>query len=226
MYSLNQFDRRNVNAVNSICKQSDGKRYLANRIKAIGSLGGKLKPVGFSYPEYMEILRGIHPNLPCILACLNLERRIINKSSCISVLESVEEKDPLGFQTSGAYLLPFSDYLVKSALSITPTGAQSGEEVRCFVTMMSNGSVFAVPTDDKSKFGKLLLSVTRFDSGSPSRYDFGRIYTESEDLYFDLNMSLRYCLSKVRKLLTSPSGIILPDSPLFSSAYPLLNFAA
>ncbi len=61
-----------------------------------------------------------------------------------------------------------------------------------YLIVKGNGDVLCYHFFNRNQFEDYLLNNTKLDTASSSRHGFGKIYKESNQLYFKLNSHIRY----------------------------------
>jgi hypothetical protein len=61
-----------------------------------------------------------------------------------------------------------------------------------YLIIKENGDVLCYHIYNRNEFEDYLFNNTKLDTASSSRHDFGTIYEENGELYFKLNLQIRF----------------------------------
>ena len=61
-----------------------------------------------------------------------------------------------------------------------------------YLIVKENGDVLCYHIYNRNEFENYLFNNTKLDTASSSRHDFGTIYEQNEELYFKLNLQIRF----------------------------------
>ena len=61
-----------------------------------------------------------------------------------------------------------------------------------YLIVTDNGEILCYHIYDKNEFENYLLANTKLETASSSKHRFGEIYEEKEELYFKLNLQIRF----------------------------------
>ena len=65
-------------------------------------------------------------------------------------------------------------------------------KILSYLIIKENGDVLCYHIYNRNEFENYLFNNTKLDTASSSRHQFGTIYTESGELYFKLNLQIRF----------------------------------
>lgn len=179
--------------INSISTKSK----IKDRINEIKSKGGSF--------EFSQTQRAIFNNnlilidslLPQILSFVVLNFYSSNHSKIENLVQLTENENPLNFDTSNKHL--FYSYKIKRfltdiALGMMPSKVWTGEydATGGYLIVKSDGEILCYHIYNKNEFENYLLSNTKLDTASSSRHGFGMVYEEDGQLYFKLNLQIRF----------------------------------
>ena len=113
------------------------------------------------------------------------------------LLNIVEKDNPLNYNLNLGqpfYQYKFKKFLSESALGMLPSKPWQGiaDATGGYIIVKEDGDVLCYHLYNRNEFEQYLLSNTKFDTPSTSRYDFGNIYTENGRNYIKLNMQIRF----------------------------------
>ena len=192
-------DKTEIERINSMMVKRGTKESadLKGRVKAIYSNKSELN---FFKPErqiFSNNLILIDSKLPEILSQIVYEFYSSDKSSVSDLIENTNTKNPLGFDISNEH--KFYEYKIKRfltdiALGMMPSKVWTGQydATGGYLIVKENGDVFCYHIYNRNEFEDYLFNNTKLDTASSSRYDFGTIYQENGELYFKLNLQIRF----------------------------------
>ena len=61
-----------------------------------------------------------------------------------------------------------------------------------YLIVKENGDVLCYHIYNRNEFEDYLVNNTKLDTASSSRHEFGQIYEENGELYFKLNLQIRF----------------------------------
>ena len=135
--------------------------------------------------------------LPQILASLLLQFASSNFSSIKDLIRIIENENPLKFDTTNNHL--FYSYKIKRfltdiALGMMPSKVWTGEydATGGYLIVKADGEVLCYHIYNKNEFENYLLANTKLETASSSRHEFGELYEENGQLYFKLNLQIRF----------------------------------
>lgn len=195
VYKINgaKLTQNEIIEINSISTKSK----IKDRINEIKSKGGSF--------EFSQTQRAIFNNnlilidslLPQILSFIVLNFYSSNHSKTEDLVQLTEDENPLNFDTSNKHL--FYNYKIKRfltdiALGMMPSKVWTGEydATGGYLIVKSDGEILCYHIYNKNEFENYLLSNTKLDTASSSRHGFGMVYEEDGQLYFKLNLQIRF----------------------------------
>lgn len=77
---------------------------------------------------------------------------------------------------------------------MTPAKVWSGiyDATGGFLIVKRNGDVLCYHIYNRNQFEDYLFQNTKLDTASSTRHEFGKIYEENGQLYFNLNLQIRF----------------------------------
>lgn len=118
-------------------------------------------------------------------------------SSLVDLTKIIHNKNPLNFDMKHGH--SFYDYKVKhfltdSALGMTGSKVWSGayDITGGYLIVKNDGEVLCYHIYNRNQFEDYLFANTKFDTPSSTRHEFGTLYEEDEQLYFALNLQIRF----------------------------------
>lgn len=179
--------------INSI----DTKTKIKDRIQAVLEKGGSLEFVGTEQQVFSNNLILIDSLLPHILASMLFDYNTSKASGTVELLKNIEELNPLSFDVSNQhkfYSYKIKRFLTDIALGMMPSVVWTGEydATGGYLIVKEDGEVLCYHIYNRTEFENYLLTNTRFETASSSRHGFGTIYRENNDLFFKLNLQIRF----------------------------------
>ncbi|MCB0745699.1 MAG: HpaII family restriction endonuclease, partial [Ignavibacteriae bacterium] len=85
-------------------------------------------------------------------------------------------------------------FLTDVALGMMPSKVWTGkyDATGGYLIVKENGDVLCYHIYNRNEFEDYLLNNTKLDTASSSRHGFGEIYENSGELYFNLNLQIRF----------------------------------
>lgn len=195
----NSLSKKDIEDINSLFVKRGEKlsRDIKGRIKAIYEKGAKLSFVNPQKQIFSNNLILIDSLLPQILASVLLQFASSNYSSLEDLIRITEEQNPLNFDTTNKHL--FYSYKIKRfltdiALGMMPSKVWTGEydATGGYLIVKSDGEILCYHIYNKNEFENYLLANTKLETASSSRHGFGEIYEENGELFFKLNLQIRF----------------------------------
>lgn len=182
-----------IDDINSISTKSK----IKDRISKIKEKGGVFEFVKTQRAIFNNNLILIDSLLPQILSFVVFNFYTTNYSSTDALVSLTEEENPLQFDVSNKHL--FYSYKIKRfltdiALGMMPSKVWTGEydATGGYLIVKSDGEILCYHIYNKNEFENYLLSNTKLDTASSSRHSFGELYEENGELYFKLNLQIRF----------------------------------
>ncbi|WP_269224153.1 MULTISPECIES: HpaII family restriction endonuclease [Flavobacterium] len=188
--NLNQDEIDTINTIDTRSKIKDRIEYVVNK-------GGVFQFIGTEQQVFSNNLILIDSLLPEILANIIYNFYTSNSSKIIDLISKVEEDNPLNFDISNKH--KFYEYKTKRlltdiALGMMPSKVWAGEydATGGYLIVKEDGEVLCYHVYNKNEFENYLINNTKLDTASSSRHGFGIVYQENEELFFKLNLQIRF----------------------------------
>ncbi|NMH88924.1 HpaII family restriction endonuclease [Flavivirga algicola] len=179
--------------INSI----DSRRKIMDRIVQIKNKGGAFEFVKTEKQIFSNNLVLIDSLLPEILSQIIFGFYSSKSSNLTELVNEIAEKNPLKFDTQNEH--KFYEYKIKRfltdvALGMMPSKVWTGQydATGGYLIVKENGDVLCYHIYNRNEFEDYLLNNTKLDTASSSRHDFGKVYTENDQLCFKLNLQIRF----------------------------------
>lgn len=170
---------------------------LRGRVKAIYDNACKLEFEKAQRKIFSNNLTLIDSRLPEILSQIVLGFYSSEHSHLTDLVNQTSEKNPLNFDVENEH--KFYEYKIKRfltdiALGMMPSKVWSGkyDATGGYLIVKQNGDVLCYHIYNRNEFEDYLLNNTKLDTASSSRHEFGEIYKENGNLYFNLNLQIRF----------------------------------
>jgi len=135
--------------------------------------------------------------LPQILSEVLYEFYSSHGSKLSDLLSKVETKNPLKFDDSDNHA--FYNYKIKRlltdvALGMMPSKIWTGkyDATGGYLIVKDDGDIVCYHIYNRNEFEDYLLNNTKLDTASSSRHKFGQLYKENGELFFKLNLQIRF----------------------------------
>ena len=182
-----------IKAINSI----DSRSKIMDRINSIEEKGGSLQFSSTERTVFGNNLILIDSKLPEILSQVVLEFYSSTSSSIPELVEKTASENPIHHDNSGEhqfYEYKMKRFLTDVALGMMPSVVWTGQydATGGYLIIKENGDVLCYHIYNRNEFEDYLFNNTKLDTASSTRHDFGIIYEEESELFFKLNLQIRF----------------------------------
>lgn len=176
--------------VNSIETQNK----IRDRIKKITELGGILSVVGACNSTFSGNLMMIDSKLEEMISIVLLYSYVTGVVSCKSLVDYLEDNNPLHYPRRGMYEYKFKKFLCAKALGMDPSKEWNGidDSNGGYIVVKSDGDVLAYHLYNRDKFEQYLLDNTKLERGSTTRHKYAFLYKENDEIKINLNLQIRF----------------------------------
>lgn len=179
-----------INRISSRCKIKD-------RIAAIKAKGGIFEFFKTQKPIFNNNLILIDSFLPQILSFIVYNFYSSSLSNTDDLVKLIEDDNPLNFDITNKHLYysyKIKRFLTDIALGMMPSIVWTGEydATGGYLIVKADGEVLCYHIYNKNEFENYLLANTKLDTASSSRHRFGELYEEAGQLFFKLNLQIRF----------------------------------
>lgn len=187
------FTENDIEQINSISTRSK----IRDRIAKIQSKGGEFKFAKTERQIFSNNLVLVDSLLPEILSQIILEFYSSEFSLLTDLVKIIEEKNPINFDIENEhkfYQYKIKRFLTDVALGMMPSKVWTGQydATGGYLIVKENGDVLCYHIYNRNEFEDYLLNNTKLDTASSSRHGFGEIYKDNDELYFHLNLQIRF----------------------------------
>ena len=188
-----QLSESEIEKLNSI----DSRSKIMDRIVQIQNKDGEFIFVKNERQIFSNNLVLIDSLLPEILSQIVFDFYSSEFSHLTDLINKTSEKNPLNFDIENEhefYKYKIKRFLTDVALGMMPSKVWTGEydATGGYLIVKEDGNVLCYHIYNRNEFEDYLISNTKLDTASSSRHDFGRIYQENRELFFKLNLQIRF----------------------------------
>ncbi len=177
--------------------QIDTRSKIKDRIEAITKQGGQFQFTKLENSIFSNNLILIDSLLPNILSEILFYFFTSNTSTVKSLTSALTEANPLKYDNQHAH--KFYEYKIKHcltdiALGMMPSKVWAGvyDATGGYLIVKETGEVLCYHIYNRNEFENYLFANTKLDTASSTRHEFGKIYEEDKQLFFKLNLQIRF----------------------------------
>ena len=179
-----------INTINSRSKIKD-------RLEQINQNSEGLEFVRTQSSVFGNNLALIDSLLPSLISQIVYQFYSSTNSKTIDLLKSVTAQNPLNFNTESNhpfYLYKIKRLLTDIALGMMPSKVWTGEldATGGYLVVKEDGEILCYHIYNRNEFEDYLIVNTKLETASSTRHDFGSIFSEGEELFFKLNLQIRF----------------------------------
>ena len=135
--------------------------------------------------------------LPQILSQIVFDFYTSEFSHLTDLVNLTAKKNPLEFDIENEhkfYEYKMKRFLTDVALGMMPSQVWTGkyDATGGYLIVKENGDVLCYHIYNRNEFEDYLLNNTKLDTASSSRHGFGEVYEENGQLFFKLNLQIRF----------------------------------
>lgn len=175
----------------------DTRSKIMDRIVQVQSKGGVFQFIKTERKIFSNNLVLIDSLLPEILSQIVFDFYSSEFTNLTDLVNKTADKNPLNFDIENEH--KFYEYKIKRfltdiALGMMPSKVWTGQydATGGYLIVKENGDVLCYHIYNRNEFEDYLLNNTKLDTASSSRHGFGEIYEENGQLYFNLNLQIRF----------------------------------
>ncbi len=177
--------------------QIESRSKIKDRLDEIKKLGGQLKFIDPEKDIFKNNLVLIDSLLPNLLAELLKQYYTSNLSRTNLLTEEITRVNPLSYDTQFSH--SFYEYKVKRfltdiALGMMPSKVWDGiyDATGGYLIVKENGDVLCYHIYNRNQFEDYLFNNTKIETASSTRHNFAQIYSKGDELFFKLNLQIRF----------------------------------
>lgn len=187
---LSDEDISRINSINT-------KKKIRDRVTEIQKLGGNLVYSSMQNSIFKNNLTLIDSLLPEIVADSLLIYYTSSYSSVKDIVNLLEKENPLEFDKKNDHLFyeyKYKRLLTDVALGMRPSTVWDGkyDANGGYLIVKEDGDIVCYHIYDKLIFENYLFSNTGLETASSTRHEFGTIEKSNNELYFKLNLQIRF----------------------------------
>lgn len=195
IYKINSIvlNAEQIEAINNINSRSK----IKDRIEAIKQGGGRLEFITLEQDKFKNNLVLIDSLLPNILGEIILTFFTSSFCTTVELCNSINFSNPINYDNQFAH--SFYEYKIKRfltdvALGMTPSKVWNGiyDATGGYLIVIESGDVLCYHIYNRNSFEDYLFANTRLETASSSRHGFGKIYEKDSELFFKLNLQIRF----------------------------------
>ncbi|MBY0537456.1 MAG: HpaII family restriction endonuclease [Chitinophagaceae bacterium] len=195
IYEINNFKGTvdDITRINSI----ETRSKIKDRIEEIKNLDGTLKFVYLEQEIFKNNLVLIDSLLPNILAEIIKQFYTSSLSKISDLTEKISTSNPLEYDTQFSH--SFYEYKIKKfltdvALGMMPSKVWSGlyQATGGYLIVKEDGEILCYHIYNRNQFEDYLFYHTKLETASSTKHNFGKVLTEGSNLYFKLNLQIRF----------------------------------
>lgn len=182
-----------INEINSI----ETRSKIKDRLKRIQEEGGSFQFTGTEKSIFSNNLILIDSLLPDIISEMVFQYYSSGASTVSELVKTTEELNPLNFNQEfnhQFYSYKTKRFLTDVALGMMPATVWTGkyDATGGYLIVKPDGDIRCYHIYNRNDFENYLLNNTRLETASSSRHKFGKIYEEDGELFFKLNLQIRF----------------------------------
>lgn len=182
-----------ISEINAI----DTRSKIKDRIEKIAEFGGNLKFQKTESSIFGNNLILIDSALSKIIAESLHLFFTSTFSTIVELTNQISAKNPLDYNIETNH--PFYSYKIKRfltdiALGMMPSKVWTGEldATGGYLIVKENGEILCYHIYNRNEFEDYLFTNTKLETASSTRHEFGKVYEENGQLYFKLNLQIRF----------------------------------
>ncbi len=187
---------KEINRINSLVN-ARGKADIKKRVKELNKIGCVLKYNNMDDNNFKQNLIMIDSLFPNIIGEVLKIYYSGEATTLNEILNIVSSKNPCHYDKTAEH--PFYEYKIKNyitdaALGMTPGTKWTGkyDANGGYIIVKEDGELVCYHIYNRNEFQDYLINNTKLDTPSSSRNGFGSIYQENGNLYFKLNLQIRF----------------------------------
>lgn len=195
IYKINNLNltAKQINDINAI----ETKSKIKDRIEELQKLKGIFSFQQTESSIFENNLVLIDSALPKIISEILLLFFTSNHSKISDLIIEISKVNPLAYNLENNH--PFYSYKIKRfltdiALGMMPSKVWTGEldATGGYLVVKDDGEILCYHIYNRNEFEDYLFTNTKLETASSSRHKFGTIYEQNRQLYFKLNLQIRF----------------------------------
>lgn len=195
-YKVSGITEMDVSRINNI-DETVTREYVIARMEDLFRTASSVEYVSVKDEQFTNNLIMIDSLMPQILGELVLGYYHDLSAGVNSLAEQVERlvsANPIHYLKPNIYKYKIKKLLAASALGMTPGKEWDGLDSATggYIIIKRDGNILCYHLYNRNFFEKYLLSNTAFDRPSLSKFEYGFLYYENNDVFIDLNFQIRF----------------------------------
>lgn len=195
IYKINKLNLtpEQIEEINTI----ETKSKIKDRIEKLKELKGELQFKEAESSVFDNNLILIDSSLPKIISEILLLFFTSNHSKTANLVTEVSKINPLSYKLNNNH--PFYSYKIKrfltdTALGMMPSRVWTGklEATGGYLVVKDDGEILCYHIYNRNEFEDYLFANTKLETASSTRHEFGKVYEQDKQLYFKLNLQIRF----------------------------------
>ena len=166
-----------------------------DRMSALFSTGVDIRFHSMDCEVYEDNLILIDSCMPEIVAECIKEHYLTGDNDLRDICAKVSERNPMGIRKNQLYYkAKLKALLIDSALGMTPATVWTGhyDANGGYLVVRNDGEVLCYHFYDRNQLEDYLFNNTRLDYPSRSRYKYGSLYKQGNEVFIKLNLQIRF----------------------------------
>ncbi|PKP47480.1 MAG: HpaII family restriction endonuclease [Bacteroidetes bacterium HGW-Bacteroidetes-12] len=175
----------------------DSRSKIKDRIEEILNKGGQFEFVETEQKIFSNNLILIDSFLPQILSEIVFDFYNSNHTKTSDLVNELEIKNPLKFDISNKhrfYNYKIKRFLTDTALGMMPSKVWTGkyDSTGGYLIIKEDGEILCYHIYNQNEFEDYLINNTKLETASSTRHKFGELFEENGELFFKLNLQIRF----------------------------------
>lgn len=188
-----ELSQNQISEINEI----ETRSKIKDRIEKITELGGRFQFQKTESSVFGNNLVLIDSALPKIIAESLFLFFTSTYSTVFDLTIQISNSNPLDYNLETNhpfYSYKFKRFLTDIALGMMPSKVWTGEldATGGYLIVKEDGEVLCYHIYNRNEFEDYLFTNTRLETASSTRHEFGKIYEESGEFWFKLNLQIRF----------------------------------
>jgi len=180
----------------TVIEKFNGESEFRNKFEILFAADNDIKFIRIDNETFSNNLALIDSDLPEIIASLLKECYAYGRKNILTALGAIKAKNPLDYNLTAHpfYEYKFKKLLAESALGMVPSKPWTGKANATggYIVVREDGEVLCYHLYNRNEFEDYLVSSTKFETPSTTRYDYGKIYSENNEYFVKLNLQIRF----------------------------------
>jgi type II restriction enzyme len=177
--------------------QIEGGSKIKDRIEKLRDFSNSLSFVRTESATFGNNLTLIDSMLPKILSEIVYLFYTSKYSKTVDLVNQVAQVNPIGYDIQcnhPFYVYKIKRFLTDIALGMMPAKVWTGtlDATGGYLVIKQDGEIVCYHIYSRNEFEDYLINNTKLETASSSKHVFGTIYKENGELFFNLNLQIRF----------------------------------